>query len=223
VPYTNIVDASLIVCQTNIMQAKKFNTLMSNAFAVPEKSVTVYTRMLKEAGLLTSGKGGRAAPHMTPLDAARVTIALLASDAPSQAVERVKRFGSIPYSPEFEKTWPWYENIGQDRFSAIFEGDTLEDVLAFMFGRVEALGIKGASTWFDENDFHLRINDFNILAELVSWKTVDGKPVGEIVAPFQGDPMDPNQNKITGHIRTTREATTLKFFVIGVELAEGNI
>ncbi len=207
------------------MQAKKFNTLMSKAFAVPEKSVTVYTRLLKEAGLLTSGKGGRAAPHMTPLDAARVTIALLASDAPSQAVERVERFGTIPYSPRFEKTWPWYENIGQDRFHAVFEGDTLEEVLAFMFGRVEALGVEGASKWFFDNVFHLRISDFHVLAELVSWKKVDGKTVGEIVVPFRGDPMDPNHNKITGHIRTTKEATSLKFFEIGFALssyAEGD-
>jgi hypothetical protein len=213
----------MFVCQTNIMQAKKFNTLMSNAFAVPEKSVTVYTRLLKEAGLLTSGKGGRAAPHMTPLDAARVTIALLASDSPSQAVERVQRFGSIPYSPTFEKSWPWYENIGKENFEAIFEGETLEEVLAFMFARVGALGLDGASRWFHENVFHLRINDFNLLAELVSWKTEGGKPVGEIVAPFRGDPYD-NETfpKITGSIRTTRETLGLSFFTIGFALAEGD-
>lgn len=201
------------------MQAKKFNTLMSDAFAVPEKSVIVYTRLLKEAGLLTSGKGGRAAPHMTPLDAARVTIALLASDAPSQAVERVKRFGTIPYSPKFEKSWPWYENIGQEGFEAVFEGETLEEVLAFMFGRVGALGLERAAKWFNDNVFHLRINDFDVLAELVSWKTEDGKPVGEIVVPFCGDPLDDTAgSKIRGSIRTTRKVLGMKFLEIGLQL-----
>jgi len=195
---------------------------MARAFGVPHKTMITYTRFLKEAGLLTTGARGVNAPHMTALDASRVTIALLASDAPGQAVERVKRFGSIPYNPTFEKSWPWYENIGQKDFEAIFEGETLEEVLAFMFGRVGALGIEGASKWFHENDFHLRINDFNILAELVSWKTVDGKPVGEIVVPFRGDPMDPNQSKITGNIRTTRECISLKFAEIGIQLTEGD-
>lgn len=194
---------------------------MSNKFAISEKSVIVYTRMLKEAGLLTSGKGGRAAPDMTPLDAARLTIALLACDGPGQAVERVKRFGSIPYNPNFTKSWPWYENIGQESFKAIFDGDTLEEVLAFMFGRVEALGIDRAAEWFNENIFHLRINDFNILAELVSWKTQDGKPVGEIVVPFKGDPRNRKHTQITGHIRTTRLIISLKFFEIGLQLTKG--
>ena len=97
----------------------------------------------------------------------------------------------------------------------------LEEVLAFMFGRVAALGVDGAADWFYKNVFHLRINDFNVLAELVSWKTEGGKPVGEVVVPFRGDPMDPHQNKITGNIRTTREATSLKFFEVGVQLVEG--
>lgn len=194
---------------------------MASAFDVPHKTMVTYTRFLKEAGLLTTGARGVNAPHMKALDAARVTIALLASDAPGQAVERVKRFGSIPYSPTFEKSWPWYENIGQERFEAIFQGETLEEVLAFMFGRVGALGVDGAASWFYENAFHLRINDFNVLAELVSWKTEDGNPIGEIVAPFRGDPWDNSEHpKITGHIRTTRETLGLQFFEIGFQLAQ---
>ncbi|MBB06342.1 MAG: hypothetical protein CML03_12665 [Pseudooceanicola sp.] len=204
------------------MKSAAFIDAMAHVFDVQHKTMVTYTRFLKEAGLLTTGARGVNAPHMTPLDAARVTIALLASDAPGQAVARVKRFGPIPYSATFEKSWPWYENIGKERFDAIFEGETLEEVLAFMFGRVGALGIKEASTWFQENVFHLRVNDFNVLAELVSWKTEDGKPVGEIVVPFQGDPWDKSAHSgITGHIRATREAVGLKFFEISYHLADG--
>lgn len=200
------------------MKSAEFIDTMADLFSVPKKTMVTYTRFLKEAGLLTTGARGVNAPHMTPMDAARVTIALLACDTPGQAVERVKRFGSIPYSPNFQKSWPWYENIGQERFNSTFGGETFEEVLEFMYGRSGALGLDGASHWFQNNDYHVRINDFNVLAELVSWKTEDGKPVGEIVAPFRGDPRDPDQDFITGSIRTTREATSLKFIAVGVLL-----
>jgi hypothetical protein len=203
------------------MKSSSFIDAMAHVFNVPHKTMVTYTRFLKEAGLLTTGARGVNAPHMTPMDAARVTIAVLACDAPGQAVERVKRFGAIPYSPTFEKVWPWYENIGQEGFNEIFEGETLEEVLAFLYGRVEVLGIDDATTWFFQHNFSLRINDFNVLAELVSWKIENGKPVGEIVAPFRGDPMSNEHSKITGHVRTTREAVGLKFLEIGFQLADG--
>jgi hypothetical protein len=202
------------------MKSAAFIDAMAHAFDVPHKTMVTYTRFLKEAGLLTSGARGVNAPDMTPLDAARVTIALLATDTPGQAVERVKRFGPIPYSPSFQKSWPWYKNIGPDKFAATFEGETLEEILAFLFGRVETLGMSEAASWFFKFNFSLRINDFNVLAELVSWDTVDGKPVGEIVVPFRGDPYD-NESfpKITGHISTTRETTMLSVLDIGFQLS----
>jgi hypothetical protein len=78
------------------MKAGPFNAAVAQAYAVDEKTVVVYTRALKEAGLMTTGARGINAPHMRPIDAARVTIALLATDNPSRAVERVRRFGALP-------------------------------------------------------------------------------------------------------------------------------
>lgn len=193
---------------------------MAHVFNVPHKTMVTYDRFLKEGGLLTTGARGVNAPNMTPMDAARVTIALLSTDSPGQAVERVKRFGSLPYSPDFSKIWPWYENIGEVAFRQTFEGETLEEVLAFLFHRVEALGVQDAAVWFDQNNFSLRITDFYVLAELVSWKMQDGKPVGEIVVPFRGDPMaPPKSERITGQIRTTRETVAMQFFEVGFQLS----
>ncbi len=205
------------------MKSAAFIDAMAHVFNVPHKTMITYTRFLKEAGLLTTGARGVNAPHMTSLDAARVTIALLSSDSPGQAAERVKRFGAIPFCPSFEKSWPWYQNIGLDGFKAIFEGETLEEVLAFLFDRVEALGVEGAAIWFSEHVFHLRINDFKVLAELVRWKTENKKPVGEIVVPFRGDPFDnARHSTIKGHISTTREILSLKFFEVGFQLSSLN-
>jgi hypothetical protein len=202
------------------MKSASFISAMAHVFNVPHKTMVTYDRFLKEGGLLTTGARGVNAPHMTPLDAARVTIALLSTETPGQAVERVKRFGTLPYSPDFEQVWPWYENIGKAAFDRTFEGNTLEEVLAFLFGRVEALGVQDAAKWFHANNFSLRINDFDVLAELVSWKLEDGKPVGEIVVPFHGDPMDaPISERIKGHIRTTRETMAMQFFEVGFQLS----
>lgn len=203
------------------MKSAEFINLMAQAFDVPHRTMVTYTRFLKEAGLLTTGARGVNAPHMTPLDAARVTVALLACDSPGQAVDRVKRFGVIPYSSTFSKNWPHYRNIGRATFDALFEGETLEEVLSFLFGRVDALGLEDSAKWFLDHNFSLRVNDFEVLAELTSWEMKDGKPFKEIVVPFRGDPRNNTEHsKITGHIRTTREMLGMEFWNIGFYLSK---
>ncbi len=49
---------------------------------------------------MTTGARGINAPNMLPLDAARVTIAFLATDNPSRAVERTIRFGALTLCSE---------------------------------------------------------------------------------------------------------------------------
>lgn len=77
------------------MKPGELTKLIARAYRVEEKTVSVYARWLREAGLLTTGARGVNAPDMTPLDAARLTIALLATDRPAGAVERARRFGAM--------------------------------------------------------------------------------------------------------------------------------
>jgi hypothetical protein len=58
-------------------------------------TVALVVRQLREHGLLTTGARGVNAPPMTPLDAARVLIALLVTDSPLDAVKAVESFGSL--------------------------------------------------------------------------------------------------------------------------------
>lgn len=199
---------------------------------IPEKSVIVYARLLKEAGLLTTGARGRNAPEMTPMDAARLTLAIVTTDGPSQCVERVKRFGQIKYSPNFKKLYRGYETIQPDQFAGLFEGETLEEVLAYMFGLPATVGIEESCKWFNENVFHLRVFDFNVLAELYQWK-MDGKEiVGELVVPFKGEVMVRTDDgfrhvkeftRIKGGVRTERSISGMSFLSIGVVLASGAV
>jgi hypothetical protein len=72
-----------------------FNTFLSRHTQVEESTVTHFTRLLREAGYITTGARGRHAPHMQPVDAARALIAMMATDRPSGAVEAVQRWCAL--------------------------------------------------------------------------------------------------------------------------------
>lgn len=193
-------------------------------------SVKLYVRELREAGLLTTGARGVNAPHMTTLDAARLVIALLATDKPSECVERVKRFGQLKYSPNFRKRYQGYQTIQPEEFATLFQGENLEEVLASIFGLPERIGAEAACAWYCDNAFHLRVNDFNVLAELYSWITGEDSNtiIGERVVPFKGkiwaDRVEgefpravEGWTPISGGIETTREIAAVQFSAIGLE------
>jgi hypothetical protein len=211
------------------MKRAAFNQLIADTFSTPVETVVVYTRNLKEAGLLTStGARGRAAPDMTALDAARTIIALLTCEGPRQAVDRVKRFGAAPYSPHFKRHLPGYETIQPEEFSKLFQGECLEDVLAYIIGLPRTIGVEAAVKWYNDNVFHLRILDFEVLAELYNWVYQDGEIVKERVVPFKGatwtrtdDGWKPVEGfeRITGSIQTERSISSLSLLSTGGPLA----
>jgi hypothetical protein len=62
------------------------------ALDVPEETVVQHDRNLVVAGLRTKGGRGRSAPQVTPLDAARLLVATLASFRTKDSVTTVKQF-----------------------------------------------------------------------------------------------------------------------------------
>ena len=77
------------------MKQAQFITLMSESLGVEEKTIRLIVRTLREAGLFTTGARGVNAPDITPLDAVRVVIAVVASPSPGRAVRDVKYFGAL--------------------------------------------------------------------------------------------------------------------------------
>lgn len=123
------------------MQSGSFIKLIADAYKVEEKTVIVYARFLREAGLLTSGARGVNAPHMLPIDAARMTLALLATDKPSQAVTAVSRYR--------EMTLRQQEGDGELP-PILFHGrPTLEQVLVRLFGHEPDNGVFDSSPYFE--------------------------------------------------------------------------
>ncbi|MCA0851433.1 hypothetical protein [Salipiger thiooxidans] len=212
------------------MKSAAFNKMIANELKVPLNVVTDVTRRLKEAGLLSTAPRGAPAPDMTPLDAARVILAFLTTDRPVECVERVRRFGQIKYSPSFRKSIRGYVTIQPDEFAEIFEGETFEEVLAYLFSLPERLGIERACQWSDQHIFHVRVEPFPVLGELFSPIREDGEITGERVVPFKGKvwadlaegekmprPVE-GWTIIKGGIRVQREIIGMTFLMIGIAL-----
>lgn len=210
------------------MKSAAFNQMIADTLTMPLSTVTDYARRLKEAGLLSTGARGRHAPEMTPLDAARLVLAILTTDSPAQCVERVQRFGSIPYCPDYRSSCAWRETIQPDEFQRLFVGETAEDVLAGMFGAFERLGIDAACGWFLDNVFHLDVYDFEVRVELVKSVSEGGRIVAEHIVPFKGKRMIQGEDGnfrpvegfsfIKGGKRARRSMTAGGFQEIGIAL-----
>lgn len=108
------------------MKSAAFHFEVKDAYRVDGRTLNLILRNLKEAGLITTGGRGRHAPHMQPIDAARITIALLATDKPARAVDRLERFRNLTFQPS-ESKGPFPSALG------IEEGATLEQVLTNLF------------------------------------------------------------------------------------------
>lgn len=108
------------------MKHSAFIQIVAEAYKVEEKTVAVYFRVMREAGLITTGARGVNAPHMHPRDAVRLTIALLATGTAAHAVPLYKRFAGMTMQPDLSKG-PHPSSLG------VHEGATLESVLLHMF------------------------------------------------------------------------------------------
>jgi len=108
------------------MKSSAFIKIVADAYKVEEKTVTLYARLMREAGLLTTGSRGINAPHMHPRDAVRLTIALLATSTAAHAVQMYQRFAGMTVQPDRSKG-PHPVSLG------VREGSTLELVLLHMF------------------------------------------------------------------------------------------
>lgn len=110
------------------MKQAQFIALMSESLGVEEKTIRMIVRKLREAGLFTTGARGVNAPDITPLDAVRVVIAVVASTAPSRAVRDVRYFGSLKPDRR-EETTDCIKPMGLDPDKTLEETllDCLED------------------------------------------------------------------------------------------------
>ncbi len=186
------------------MKIGPFIDHIADVYRVNKKTVAVFARFLREAGLLTSGGRGCHAPHMQPIDAARMTIALLATDKPARAVERVQQFAGLTALPEGE---------GYSPALGIVEGATLEIVLTNLFSAEFSLSLldRFVSLSVNESERTAFIEFFHDVASLK----------GGIVF-FKGplaSEKEINQRVEEGRgIRLTRQITSADLYDINVSL-----
>lgn len=109
----------------NTMKHKAFTEIVAKSCNIPQKTVALFARNLKEAGLLTTGARGVNAPEMTLLDLTRMVITLCATDRPAEAVEMSNRYRIARNSEAAQFT------VGE-KVIDVPAGEELEDFLSAM-------------------------------------------------------------------------------------------
>jgi hypothetical protein len=89
------LDSLNVVTANRWMQLGPFIQTTADNFGCDPSHVRQLCRALREAGLLTTGARGVNAPHMTALDAARLTVAVLAGSIPTTVIEDVRFWGEL--------------------------------------------------------------------------------------------------------------------------------
>lgn len=149
------------------MKSSAFTKIVAEAYRVEEKTVTLYARFMKEAGLITSGARGVNAPHMHPRDAVRLTIALLATGTAAHAVQLYQRFAGMTYQPD-RSNGPHPVSLG------VYEGATLETVLLHMFtADMFPEGVESGGPF--ECAPHLALQENQRIATIEHSPLIDGK------------------------------------------------
>ena len=77
------------------MKHTPFFACIAAACRLDEKSVRIFGRDLRDAGMLSTGARGPYAPDMTPHDLATMLLALLATDRPSKSPDLVAYIGAM--------------------------------------------------------------------------------------------------------------------------------
>lgn len=99
-------------------------------FSFERSKLNGLARTMREAGLLTSGARGVNAPSATPMDAARLLIAMMLDSTPPSVVEDVQLVGSFaPMNP--------------DKLPAGFKPDCLEHGLALLLEYAGKRALRG--------------------------------------------------------------------------------
>jgi len=100
--------------------------------ATAEKSVTVIARWLREDGLLSQKGRGRGAAQATPLDAARLLIALMVGGKIRNAPQAVRDYGQLVHSGHLPGAGD--KRLSLENLCGLPDGHTFEEGLAALIG-----------------------------------------------------------------------------------------
>lgn len=101
-------------------------SVLSSTYGIPEASVVLVARAMREAGWISTGARGVNAPEMTAADAARLTIALLTGETPGKVVEEFELVRTL-------QTGDLYPDVGFVSAENLAKDHTFEDAVTALF------------------------------------------------------------------------------------------
>ena len=105
-------------------------SLLSSSYGLPETTVVVVARALREAGWLTSGARGVNAPDMSARDAARLSLALLTGEPPSKVtlvyelLRTLQTVDEYPIAGLLDRETLPHDHTLEDAITALFEASS---------------------------------------------------------------------------------------------------
>ncbi|AXC48977.1 hypothetical protein DRW48_04040 [Paracoccus suum] len=104
------------------MRLGPFISLLAATYGLPERSVALVARAMREAGWLSSGARGVNAPDMSPTDMGRLSVALLTGEPPSKVVAEFEFIRAL----QTKVPYPEDNFVSQ---ADLHEGHTFEDAV----------------------------------------------------------------------------------------------
>ncbi|NEU14898.1 hypothetical protein G3T14_22870 [Methylobacterium sp. BTF04] len=77
--------------------------LMTEFGVAERRTLEVYARKLREAGLISEGRKGVGAARVTPRDAAMIVLATMVTDSPSAGPNLIAEYGSLKILPGYRR------------------------------------------------------------------------------------------------------------------------
>lgn len=130
--------------------------MLSSVLDVPSATMEKIGRLCRERGYVRKGARGFNAPHMTPLEVARLIIGVMASESPATAIERLEYLASLPHVAKAGGTAK--EIAFEQAFAALLDrcgSDPVADSIEIMWSVFldPALSTAGIAS-VDESEYH---------------------------------------------------------------------
>jgi hypothetical protein len=188
---------------------------VSIALDVPEETVVQHDRNLAMSGLRTKGGRGRSAPEVTPLDAARLFIAILGAVRTKDSVDTINKFETAM----FRGRHAWLGGVEVATGSAAQETDIAVASLPLNHNLIDALAVlieEASRPIEDLQSFLDRFSKFTVTCAWPSGQAKIGRIMFSKYSPAEVASHQPREKANERWFVGPKESDERSYFASGV-------